>query len=69
MFNQMKMAKKMMENMSPDEIKDLMKQAKDSQKMLDEQIEKKVRQIISELNLVSRDEVMKMISEEKNIDA
>jgi hypothetical protein len=43
-FNQMKMAQDMMKNMSPEQIQELMAQAKDQKKVLDEQI----RQIVNE---------------------
>ena len=63
MFDQMKMAKKMMAGMSADEIKDLMKQVRDSKKMLEEQIRNEVDKRIKEMNLVSRDEVAQMIAD------
>ncbi len=63
MFDQMKMAKKMMAGMSADDIKDLMKQARDSKKMLEEQIRNEVDKRIKEMNLVSRDEVAQMIAD------
>jgi len=42
MLDQFKMATDMMKGMSPDQIKQLMEQAKNSQKMLDEQIRRVV---------------------------
>jgi hypothetical protein len=61
MFDQMKMAQQMMKNMSPDEIKKMMEQAKESQKMLQDMIEKAIEKAVKEKDLVSRDEVRKMI--------
>lgn len=61
MFDQMKMAQQMMKNMSPGEIKEMMEQAKESQKMLGDQIAKIVEQEIERRGLVSRDEVQRMI--------
>ncbi|MCK9187489.1 MAG: hypothetical protein PHH27_02265 [Candidatus Colwellbacteria bacterium] len=61
MFNQIKAAKEAMKNMSPDEMKQMMEQAKETQKMLDDMIEKKVEKMIKEKDLVSRQEVEKII--------
>jgi len=47
--------------MSPDEIRQMMEQAKETQRMLDDMIEKKVEKMIKEKDLVSRDEVKRMI--------
>ena len=60
-FNQLKSAHEAMKNMNPDEIRQMMEQAKETQKMLDDMIEKKVREIIKEKDLVSRDDVERMI--------
>ena len=60
-FDQLKDAREAMKNMSPDEIRQMMGQAKETQKMLDDMIEKKVREIIKEKDLVSRADVEKMI--------
>jgi polyhydroxyalkanoate synthesis regulator phasin len=60
-FNQFKEAHEAMKNMSPDEIRQMMDQAKETQKMLDDMIEKKVEAMIKDKDLVSRDEVKKMI--------
>ena len=65
MFDQMKMAQQMMKNMSPGEIKEMMEQAKESQKMLGDQIAKIVEQEIERCGLVSRDEVQRMIEASK----
>ena len=60
-FDQLKDAREAMKNMSPDEIRQMMGQAKETQKMLDDMIDKKVREIIKEKDLVSRDDVERMI--------
>jgi polyhydroxyalkanoate synthesis regulator phasin len=60
-FNQFKEAHEAMKNMSPDEIRQMMDQAKETQKMLDDMIEKKVEAMIKDKDLVSRDEVKRMI--------
>jgi hypothetical protein len=60
-FNQFKEAHEAMKNMSPDEIRQMMEQAKETQRMLDDMIEKKVEKMIKEKDLVSRDEVKRMI--------
>lgn len=65
-FNQMKMAQDMMKNMSPDQIKELMQQAKEQKHMLDEQIKKVVEQEIKDRNLISRDEVEALINQKLN---
>jgi len=62
-FNQLKDAREAMKNMSPDEIRQMMGQAKETQKMLDDMIDKKVREIIKEKDLVSRDDVERMIKQ------
>ncbi len=62
-FNQLKNAHEAMKNMSPDEIQQMMNQAKETQKMLDDMIEKKVKKIVEERGLVSRAEVEKMIAD------
>jgi hypothetical protein len=60
-FNQFKAAQEAMKDMSPDQIKQMMEQARETQKMLDDLIEKKVEKMIKEKDLVSRQEVEKMI--------
>jgi len=62
-FDQLKNAHEAMKNMNPDEIRQMMGQAKETQKMLDDMIEKKVREIIKEKDLVSRDDVERMIKQ------
>lgn len=60
-FDQFKEAREAMKNMSPDEIQRMMGQAKETQKMIEEMIEKKMEQMIKEKDLVSRADVEKMI--------
>lgn len=60
-FDQFKMASSMLKNMSPDQIQELMAQAKDSQRLLEDQIKKIVDEEIKKRGLVSREEVEKMI--------
>ena len=61
MFDQFKMAADMMKGMSPDQIKQLMEQAKNSQKMLEDQIKRVVDEEIKKRNLISREEVMRLL--------
>lgn len=65
MFDQFKAAQNMMKNMSPDQIKELMEQAKESQAMLNKEIKKVVEEEIARRNLVSRDEVLRIIKENR----
>ena len=61
MFDQFKMAADMMKGMSPDQIKQLMEQAKNSQKMLEDQIKRVVDEEIKKRDLISREEVMGLL--------
>ena len=61
MFDQFKMAADMMKEMSPDQIKQLMEQAKNSQKMLEDQIKRVVDEEIKKRDLISREEVMRLL--------
>lgn len=61
MLDQLKMAQEMMKNMSPEQIQEMMKQAKGSQAMLADQIRKIVDEEINKRNLVSREELEKML--------
>ncbi len=60
-FDNMKAAKDMMKNMSPEQMKDLMGQAQNYQKQMEEMIQKAVASEIAKRDLVSRDEVKKML--------
>jgi len=62
MFDQFKMAADMMKGMSPEQIKQLMEQAKNSQQMIDEQIRKVVDEEIKKRDLISRKEALEMLS-------
>lgn len=62
-FDQMKIAQDMMKNMSPEQMQELMEQAKDQKKMLDEQIRQIVDEEIKKRDLVSRDEIEKLIKQ------
>jgi len=65
-FDQMKMAGDMMKNMDPSQMKELVAQAKESQKMLEDQIKKIVNEEIKNRGLVSKEEVEKIIQEKSN---
>jgi polyhydroxyalkanoate synthesis regulator phasin len=60
-FNQFKEAQEAMKNMSPDEVQQMMDQAKEAQKQLETMIEKKVEEAIRDKDLVSKEEVRKMV--------
>jgi uncharacterized protein YycO len=61
MFNQIKAAQEAMKGMSPDQMKKMMEQARETQKMLEDLIEKKVEKMIKEKDLISRSEAERMI--------
>ena len=63
MFDNLKMARDMMKDMSPEQIQELMESAKGQQKMLEDTIKKVVDQEIERRGLVSKDEVEKLITE------
>ncbi|MDE2144714.1 MAG: hypothetical protein KGJ01_01965 [Patescibacteria group bacterium] len=65
MFDQFKAAQNMMKNMSPDQLKDLMSQAKESQALLNKEIEKVVEEEIEKRGLISREEVLRLIKENR----
>jgi len=56
---------KELKNLSPERLKELQSQAQQGQKMIDDMIEKRVKQEIEERDLVSREEVQKMIEDIK----
>ena len=68
MFDQFKMAADMMKGMSPDQIKQLMEQAKNSQKMLEDQIKRVVDEEIKKRDLISREEAMRLLARAKFLD-
>lgn len=61
-FDQFKIASNLMKNMSPDQMQQLMEQAKESQKMLEGQIKRIVEDEIKRRGLVSRGEVEQMMN-------
>lgn len=62
MFDQLKAASDMMKNMEPGKMKELMKQAEDTKRMLEDLVKKLVDEEIKKRDLVSRDEVKKMLN-------
>lgn len=59
MFKNLKAARDMMKNMDPDQLKDLMGQAHNYQKQLEETIRKVVGEEIEKRGLVSKEELEK----------
>lgn len=60
-FDQMKMAQEMMKNMTPDQIRDLMEQAKVQKQAMEETVRKLVAEEIQKRGLVTRTDVETMI--------
>ena len=60
-FDQAKLAANMMKNMDPSQMKELMEQAKEHQKMMDEQIRRLVKEEITSQGLMNRKDVEEMI--------
>lgn len=65
-FDQFKAAQEMMKNMTPEELRQVMAEAKEGQKMIEEQIKKIVDEEIKKRDLISRDEAWQMIQEKEN---
>ncbi len=63
LFNQMRAAQDMMKNMSPQQIQELMAQAKEAQKTMAEQAKQALDEEIARRGLVSREDVQKMLEE------
>ncbi len=61
MFDQFKMASEMMKGMSPDQISQLMKQAQDSKKVLEDTVRKLVEEEIKKRDLLTRSEAEAML--------
>lgn len=59
-FDQMKAAQDMMKNMSPDELRNVMKQAEESRKMLQDMVRKTVEEEIQKRDLISREEARRL---------
>lgn len=57
MFDQLKAARDLLKNINPADLPKLMEQAKESQKMLEEQIRKIVREELAKLNLPTKEEI------------
>lgn len=64
-LNQLKGAGDMLKGMSPEQIKELMEKAKESRNMMEDIIKEEVEKTIRARNLVSREEVEKMIAASK----
>ena len=60
MFNQFKAASDMLKNMSPEERKDLLEQAKNSRGMLEDTVRKVLAEEIKKQGLVTKEEVERM---------
>jgi len=56
----------MMKNMSPEQMKDLMKQAEASKKMMEDMVRQIIADEVKSGRLVTRDEVERLIREAKN---
>lgn len=61
-FDNAKLAADLMKNMSPSEMKELLAQAKNGQKALEDSVRKLVEEEIKKRDLVSREEVLKIIN-------
>ncbi|MBS3903145.1 MAG: hypothetical protein KGZ30_02080 [Anaplasmataceae bacterium] len=66
MFDQFKAASEMMKNMDPNQLKDLMKQAEASKKMMEDMVRQVIADEVKSGRLVTRDEVERLIREAKN---
>mgnify|MGYP001614242984 CR=1 FL=1 len=62
-FDQFKQASEMLKGMSPDQIKDMMAQAKEQKTMMEEVIRKGVEDEIKKRNLISKDELLKILKD------
>lgn len=60
-LDQFKMASEMMKNMKPEELQNMMTQAQESKKMMEDMVRKIVTEEITKRDLVSKEEVEKMI--------
>lgn len=60
-FDQAKMAASLMRNMDPSQMKEMMAQAKEAQKMMEEQIRRIVDEEIKKRGLVTKEEVEEML--------
>ncbi len=60
-FDQAKMAASLMKNMDPSQMKEMMAQAQQAQKMMEEQIRRIVEEEIVKRKLVSREEMEELL--------
>lgn len=63
LFDQMRAAQDMMKNMSPQQIQELMAQAKQAQQSMAEQTKQALDEEIKRRGLVSREDVLAMLAE------
>jgi cytochrome c biogenesis protein ResB len=61
-FDQFKMASDMMKNMSPEQIQQLMRQAEESKKMLEDTVRKTLDEEIKKRGLLTRDEAERLFA-------
>lgn len=64
-LDQLKGAGDMLKGMDPEQIKELLEKAKDSKDMMQSFVREEVEKVIKDKNLISRDEVEKMIAANK----
>ena len=64
-FDQMKAAQNMMKNMSPDELRDMMKQAEESKRMIEDIVKKAVEEEIQRRDLISREEAQRLFQNQQ----
>ncbi len=62
-FDQFKAASDMLKGMSPEQIKNLMEQAKEQKTLMEDTIRKSVEEEIKKRGLISRDEVLKILKD------
>lgn len=65
MFDQLKAAQGLLKNINPGDLKELVGQAKEAQQMMAQEIKKAVEEEIRRRDLISRDEVLRLIKENK----
>ena len=54
-----------LKNMSPEKLREMKEQAQEAQQMMDKMIDKKVNELIEQKGLVNKNEVQRMIEENK----
>ncbi len=62
-FDQFKQASEMLKGMSPDQIKDMMAQAKEQKAIMEEVIKKGVDDEIKRKGLISKEELLKILKD------